>query len=171
MIQVDGGIAGVLFSLLGRTNRFANSAGQRCLLMAVTATFFACLMATAPARAETRSLSLYFIHTKERATITFKKNGRYDQGGLKKLNRFLRDWRQKESTKMDPRLFDLVWEIYQASGSKKHIHVVSAYRSPKTNSLLRKRGRGVAKKASIFVVGRWISIFRMFQSRNCAKLA
>ncbi len=147
MIQVDGGIAGVLFSLLGCTNRFASLAGPRCLLMAVTVAVFASLLATAPVRAETRSLSLYFVHTKERATITFKKNGRYNQAGLKKLNRFLRDWRQKESTKMDPRLFDLLWEVYQASGSKKHIHVVSAYRSPKTNALLRKRSRGVAKKS------------------------
>ncbi|MCY6379263.1 DUF882 domain-containing protein [Hoeflea prorocentri] len=106
-----------------------------------------CLAAASPAFAETRSLKLYFIHTKERATITFKKNGRYVPGGLKKLNRFLRDWRQKEATKMDPRLFDLLWEVYQASGSRDHIHVVSAYRSPKTNAMLRKRSRGVAKKS------------------------
>ena len=106
-----------------------------------------CLAAASPSLAETRSLKLYFIHTKERATITFKKNGRYVPGGLKKLNRFLRDWRQKESTKMDPRLFDLLWEVYQASGSRQHIHVVSAFRSPKTNAMLRKRSRGVAKNS------------------------
>ncbi|WP_206057377.1 DUF882 domain-containing protein [Nitratireductor sp. XY-223] len=108
---------------------------------------FAFVLIAAPAQAETRSLKLYFVHTKERATITFKKNGRYVPGGLKKLNRFLRDWRQKESTKMDPRLFDLLWEVYRASGSKQHIHVVSAYRSPKTNAMLRKRSRNVAKNS------------------------
>ncbi|WP_110752033.1 DUF882 domain-containing protein [Phyllobacterium leguminum] len=99
------------------------------------------------ASAETRTLKVYFVHTKERAEITFKKNGRYLSGGLNQLNRFLRDWRRNEPTKMDPRLFDLVWQVYKASGSREYIHVVSAYRSPATNSLLRSRSRGVAKKS------------------------
>ena len=58
------------------------------------------------ASAETRTLKLYFIHTKEKAEITFKRNGRYDQSGLNKINRFLRDWRRNEPTRMDPRLLD-----------------------------------------------------------------
>lgn len=99
------------------------------------------------AAAETRTLKLYFTHTKESATITYKRNGRYDQAGLRKLNRFLRDWRRKESTKMDPAVIDLLWEVYQKSGSRKPIHIVSAYRSPGTNNMLRKRGRGVAKNS------------------------
>lgn len=107
----------------------------------------ALLMSTAPSAAETRSLKLYFLHTGERETITFKRNGKYVQSGLRKINRFLRDWRRNEPTKMDPRLLDLVWEIYQETGSKNAIHVISAYRSPATNSLLRKRGRGVATKS------------------------
>ncbi|MEM9280034.1 MAG: DUF882 domain-containing protein, partial [Pseudomonadota bacterium] len=97
--------------------------------------------------AETRKLKLYFLHTGEKAEITYKKNGRYINSGLKKINRFLRDWRRNEPTKMDPRLLDLIWEVYQETGSKNYIHVVSAYRSPATNNLLRKRGRGVAKKS------------------------
>eukprot|EP01133_Synstelium_polycarpum_P027243 gene27243-32827_t len=55
--------------------------------------FGSMLFASAQASAETRTLKLYFIHTKERAEITFKKNGRYQQDGLNKLNRFLRDCR------------------------------------------------------------------------------
>ncbi|MBX3582114.1 MAG: DUF882 domain-containing protein [Rhizobiaceae bacterium] len=101
----------------------------------------------APAEAETRTLKLYFIHTKERAEITFKRNGRYDQAGLRKINNFLRDWRRNEPTKMDPRLLDTVWEAYRAVGAKDYIHVVSAYRSPATNSMLRKRSKGVANKS------------------------
>lgn len=95
----------------------------------------------------TRSLKLYYVHTNEKAEITFKRNGRYDQKGLQQLNRFLRDWRRNEPTKMDPRLFDLVWEVYQKSGSRGYINVVSAYRSPATNSMLRSRSKGVAKKS------------------------
>ena len=101
----------------------------------------------AQASAETRTLRMYFTHTKESATITFKKNGRYVKSGLRKANRFLRDWRRKEPTRMDPELLDLVWEVYQKSGSRKPIHVISAYRSPRTNKMLRRRGRGVARKS------------------------
>ncbi len=57
----------------------------------------------------------------------------------------LRDWRRDEPTKMDPHLLDLIWEVYQQSGSKDYIHVVCGYRSPATNNMLRHRGRGVAK--------------------------
>jgi uncharacterized protein YcbK (DUF882 family) len=99
------------------------------------------------AAGQTRTLKLYFIHTKEKASITFKRNGRYDAKGLQQINRFLRDWRRNEPTKMDPRLLDLVWEVYQKSGSRDYIHVVSAYRSPATNGMLRSRSKGVAKKS------------------------
>ncbi len=83
--------------------------------------FASMLFASAQASAETRTLKLYFIHTKERAEITFKKNGRYQQDGLNKLNKFLRDWRRNEPTKMDPRLFDLVWQVYQNAGGRDYI--------------------------------------------------
>lgn len=103
--------------------------------------------ATVQAESGNRTLKLYFIHTKEKAEITFKRNGRYDQRGLKQVNQFLRDWRRNEPTKMDPRLLDLVWEVYQKVGGKGYINVVSAYRSPATNGMLRSRSKGVAKKS------------------------
>ncbi|OOG72543.1 ATP/GTP-binding protein [Sinorhizobium sp. A49] len=99
------------------------------------------------AAGQTRTLKLYFIHTQEKAQITYKRNGRYDPKGLQQINRFLRDWRRNEPTKMDPRLLDLVWEVYTKSGSRDYIHVVSAYRSPATNGMLRSRSKGVAKKS------------------------
>lgn len=105
------------------------------------------LASTSDAAAETRSLKLYFIHTKERAEIVFKRNGRYDARGLQQINQFLRDWRRNEPTKMDPRLLDLVWEVYRRAGARDYIHVVSAYRSPTTNGALRSRSKGVAKNS------------------------
>ncbi|MBL4646349.1 MAG: DUF882 domain-containing protein, partial [Rhizobiales bacterium] len=97
--------------------------------------------------ANERRLKFYFTHTKETINIVYKRNGRYVPSALRKLNKFLRDWRQNEPTKMDPRLFDLLWSVYQEVGAKKAIHVVSAYRSPKTNKMLRRRSRGVAKNS------------------------
>lgn len=102
---------------------------------------------TGSARAETRTLNIEFVHTGERASITFKRNGRYDPKGLKQLNYILRDWRRNEPTKMDPRLFDLVWEVYRRAGAKGYIKAVSGYRSPQTNSMLRSRSKGVAKES------------------------
>jgi len=96
------------------------------------------------ASAEVRTLKLFNLHTKEKAEIVFKRNGRYDQSGLREANVFLRDWRRNEPTKMDPRLLDLVWEAYRASGSNGYINVICGYRAPATNSMLRTRSRGVA---------------------------
>jgi uncharacterized protein YcbK (DUF882 family) len=99
------------------------------------------------ASAETRTLKIYFLHTKERAEITYKKNGRYIKSGLQQVNHMLRDWRRNEPTNMDPRLIDLLWEVYRASGSRDYIHVVSGYRAPATNNMLRSRSSGVAKNS------------------------
>ena len=78
-------------------------------------------------------------------SFTYMVNGVYDQGTLDKLNWFLRDWRINEPTKMDPHLFDIVWEVYRESGSREPIDVLSAYRSPQTNAMLRRRSRQVAE--------------------------
>jgi len=103
------------------------------------------VLTAVPAQAATeRALYLYYTHTKETARIVFKRNGQYVQSGLNELNRFLRDWRQNEPANMDPRLFDLVWEVYQEVGGSQPINVVSAYRSPKTNAMLAKNSSGVA---------------------------
>ncbi len=111
------------------------------------AVFFAILSTATHAQAETRKLKLYFLHTGEKATIAYKRNGKFLPAGLKRVNVFLRDWRRNEPTRMDPFLLDLIWEVYKKSGSKDYIHVISAYRAPATNNMLRKRGRGVAKKS------------------------
>src|ERR1700754_1370165 len=49
----------------------------------------------------TRTISMHHIHTDETITITYKKDGKYDPEALKKLNWFLRDWRENEATEMD----------------------------------------------------------------------
>jgi uncharacterized protein YcbK (DUF882 family) len=100
---------------------------------------------TVVANGDTRSISLTHTHRDDSITVTFKRNGRYDDEGLKKLNYFLRDWRNDEQTRMDPQLFDILWEVSREVDTKESIHIVSSYRSPATNSMLRRRSRGVAK--------------------------
>jgi uncharacterized protein YcbK (DUF882 family) len=99
----------------------------------------------ASAEGDTRTLSFHHVHTGEDITITFKRNGRYDDAALKKLDWFMRDWRKEKSTHMDPHLFDLLWEAYREVGATQPIDVVCGYRSPATNSMLRARSSGVAQ--------------------------
>jgi len=99
----------------------------------------------AVAEGDTRTLSFHHVHTGEDITITYKRNGRYDEAALKKLDWFMRDWRKEQETHMDPHLFDLMWETYREVGGKDPIQVVCGYRSPGTNAMLRARSNGVAQ--------------------------
>lgn len=101
----------------------------------------------ANASGETRTLSLYEIHTKESITVTYKRDGKFDPEALKKLNHFMRDWRADKETEMDPELIDLIWTLHETLGSKQPIHLISGYRSPATNEKLRRAGGGQAKKS------------------------
>ena len=99
----------------------------------------------ATATNETRTLSFHHTHSGEDLTVTFKKNGRYDEAALKKLNWLLRDWRTQEPTTMNRQLFDIVWEVYRDVDGDKPINIISSYRSPRTNAMLHRRSRGVAR--------------------------
>jgi uncharacterized protein YcbK (DUF882 family) len=99
----------------------------------------------ASAVGETRTLSFHHTHSGEDLTVTFKRNGRYDEEGLKKLNWFLRDWRSQDQTRMNPQLFDIVWEVYRDVDGKEPVQIISSYRSPKTNAMLHRRSSGVAR--------------------------
>ncbi|MGH6936429.1 MAG: DUF882 domain-containing protein, partial [Methylocella sp.] len=70
---------------------------------------------TAVANGDTRTLNLYHSHTGESIQATFRVNGSYDPAVLEKLNWFLRDWRNNDRTRMDPRLFDVIWEAYRTA--------------------------------------------------------
>ncbi len=124
------------------TGRFR---ARACVLAVALAAMVPARTQNAIANGDTRTISLYHAHTHESITATFRVNGSYDQSTLEKLNWFLRDWRLDEPIKMDPRLFDVVWEAYRESGSREPIMVVSAYRSPATNAMLRRRSSAVAE--------------------------
>ena len=104
-------------------------------------------MQQAKAVGDTRTLSLHHVHTNEDLTITYKKNGQYDEDALKKINWIMRDWRKNESVDMDRQEIDLLWEVYQEVGAKEPISIICGYRSPGTNEMLRGRRKssGVAR--------------------------
>ncbi|MGP0059843.1 MAG: DUF882 domain-containing protein [Beijerinckiaceae bacterium] len=108
---------------------------------------------SAIANGDTRTIRLYHAHTGETIEATYRIDGHYDAAVLEKLNWFVRDWRRGEATKMDPRLFDAVWETYRAAGATEPITVLCGFRSPQTNAMLRARSRGVAEHSQ-HILGR-----------------
>ena len=101
----------------------------------------------ARALGDSRTISLHHVHTGEDLTITYWKNGNYDQDALNKINWVMRDWRKNQAIKMDPQEIDLLWEVYQEVGATQPINIICGYRSPTTNEMLRRRSRhsGVAR--------------------------
>jgi uncharacterized protein YcbK (DUF882 family) len=101
----------------------------------------------ANALGEARTLTMYNIHTKETLTVTFKRDGQYDQGALKQLNTFMRDWRANKETAMDPALIDLIWTLHKQLGSHEPVHLICGHRTAATNASMRKKGGGQAKRS------------------------
>ena len=88
-------------------------------------------------------------HTGKRLNIVYSRNGKYIPSALDEINSFLFDFRTGDTAEMDPELLDLIYDVRAALGSDGTYQVVSAYRSPKTNEMLRGRGQssGVARKS------------------------
>lgn len=99
------------------------------------------------ASGEIRTLTLYNIHTKETSSITYKRDGKFDEEGLKQVNRAMRDWRRDVETNMDPELIDLIWTLHKQLGSQKPVYLISGYRSAETNAKLRRTRGGQAKRS------------------------
>ncbi len=93
------------------------------------------------------TLRMHNLNTGEHLATVFYQNGEYSQEGLNKINKFLRDYRTGEVTKIDPKLMMLVYRITRRLKFDGYIEVISGYRSKKTNNKLRRQGRNVAKKS------------------------
>ena len=91
-----------------------------------------------------RTLNLVNANSGETLAVTYWSNGAYRRDALDKLNHFLRDTRENVQTEMDPLLFDVLWHTAMVVGYGGAIEVLSAFRSPTTNSWLASVSRGVA---------------------------
>ncbi len=122
---------------------------RRGLLKAVFGGVFTTLML--PLRragaVDERRLKFFHTHTGKRLDVVYKRNGEYVPEALSDINAFLFDFRTGDSTEMDPHLLDLIYDLRKALGSEGIYEVISAYRSPKTNDMLRQRSGGVVKNS------------------------
>jgi uncharacterized protein YcbK (DUF882 family) len=104
-----------------------------------------------------RFLAFDNLHTGEKTKLVYWEKGRYVKGALSEINHVLRDHRTNEAARIDKALLDQLFILHTKLGSHKPFQVISAYRSPKTNAMLREHSGGVAQK-SMHVQGRAIDI-------------
>jgi uncharacterized protein YcbK (DUF882 family) len=100
--------------------------------------------AGAASQAGRRSLSFLNLHTEESLSTVYWTDGRYLPQAMEAIHRIFRDHRADEVAAMDPRLLDLLFDLRQRLGSQEPYHIISGYRSPATNQMLARQGRGVA---------------------------
>jgi uncharacterized protein YcbK (DUF882 family) len=106
---------------------------------------------------ERRSLSFVHLHTGEELSIAYRDGAGYRPDALRRLDRFLRDFRTGEVHRISPGLLDILHAVHSLTGSRAPFQVICGYRSPQTNAQLRSRGRGVALR-SLHLEGRAIDV-------------
>lgn len=94
---------------------------------------------------EPRALAFRNLHTDETVDVIYRADGQLDQGALREIDWVLRDFRTGEARQVDRRLLDLLWRLRSALDTTEPYEVISGYRSPATNAMLRREGRGVSR--------------------------
>jgi len=94
-----------------------------------------------------RALHMHNLHTGERVRATFWADGRYVGEELAALDHFMRDFRRHTQIRIDRHLYDLLYTLQQQVGHRGTYELISGYRSPKTNAMLRRTTSGVAKRS------------------------
>lgn len=109
------------------------------------------------ARHPEHNLAFLNLHTGESLKTTFRADGTLIDQELTAINRVLRDHRSGEVYRMDPLLLDALYLLQQSVGVDGPFHIISGYRSPKTNAKLRAGSNGVAKR-SLHMQGKAVDI-------------
>lgn len=104
-----------------------------------------------------RELHFVHTHTSERLVVEYFREGQYLPDALSTVNHFLRDFRTEEVHTIQPALLDLLHRLAGVTEARRPFQVISAYRSPKTNAMLRAHSEGVAA-GSLHMVGQAIDI-------------
>ena len=104
-----------------------------------------------------KTLSFEHTHTGDKLKLTYFERGNYIKDALQEINYLLRDFRTEDIHPIDTALLDQLFDLKQTLGVNKPFHIISGYRSPFTNVLLRKHSHGVAEH-SFHTQGRAIDI-------------
>lgn len=137
-------------------NRFSDTTvSRRALLggltasvtMAAAAPAFAAVPSLLKGAGDYRSLSLVNDRTGEWLKTVYWVEGEYIPDAMEAINLILRDWREDAVHKIASKTIDILSATHDLLGCREPFEVVSGYRTPKTNAMLRRRSRGVAKNS------------------------
>ncbi|CAK0780075.1 conserved hypothetical protein [Azospirillaceae bacterium] len=92
-----------------------------------------------------RELAFLNINTGEHLRIEYWAKGRYLKDGMHAVARMLRDHRSGSVHVIDTRLVDLLYRIRRTVGAREPFHIISGYRAPITNAMLREGDHSVAR--------------------------
>lgn len=102
-------------------------------------------------------LSFRHTHTDESLSVVYRSGGQYLPGALAQINHLLRDFRTGEIQPIDPALLDILHHVGNTCGGRR-FEIISGYRSPVTNAMLKKTGGGGVAKHSLHMEGRAIDV-------------
>ncbi|WP_264759718.1 YcbK family protein [Thermohalobaculum sediminis] len=94
-----------------------------------------------------RSLALVNRRTGEWIKSVYWLEGEYIPEALDAMNHILRDWRQDQATPMDPTVLDILAATHGLLDTSEPFEIISGYRTPDTNQMLRNRSKGVASNS------------------------
>lgn len=94
-----------------------------------------------------RRLRMYSGRTGETLDSIYWIEGEYIPEALDEVNRFFRDWRSDREHRIDTRTLDIIAASHNLLDSDEPFMLLSGYRSPETNAMLRRRSSGVARNS------------------------
>ncbi|MFD0979797.1 YcbK family protein [Tropicimonas aquimaris] len=96
---------------------------------------------------DVRRLKMYNGRTGETMDTIYWIEGDYIKDALNEINAFMRDWRRNEVRTIDTRTIDIMAASHNLMDTSEPYMLLSGYRSPATNAMLRSRSGGVAKNS------------------------
>jgi len=115
-----------------------------------------------------RRLRVYSGRTGEVMNAVYWVDGDYIPEVLAEINHFFRDWRNHQVIRIDTRTLDIMSATHRLLNADEPYNLLSGYRSPQTNAMLRSRSSGVASN-SRHTIGQAADV-RM-RSRSVAQVA
>ncbi|MCR9067362.1 MAG: DUF882 domain-containing protein [Rhodobacteraceae bacterium] len=94
-----------------------------------------------------RRLTMYSGRTGESIDMIYWIDGDYIRPALEEISHFMRDWRTDDVHPIDPRTIDIMTAAHNLLDTSEPYTVLSGYRSPATNAMLRARSSGVARNS------------------------
>ncbi|MBV2361126.1 DUF882 domain-containing protein [Thalassococcus sp. CAU 1522] len=94
-----------------------------------------------------RRIRMYSARTGEHLDMIYWIEGQYIADAVKEVNYFMRDWRNDSVKSIDTRTIDIMTAAHNLLDSSEPYLLISGYRSPQTNAMLRSRSSGVAKNS------------------------